>query len=346
MTRTHPETSGKEPRRSNDDFQQIFLIPLALFFLLFFSQVAEANFGIPVLVVMLFPIAFAVMTCGLSLITVTVIEGLVLRRALNLGYIQAFWASFLANAFSTLLGCWLVFFLTPLTILLFIPCWSIAIILLHKSFKVFASRTGFLENFAQRKGLCQSTFIAIGVVVGGLASVIPICSGNNDFFPASIPFAILLVCFVFIASVIVEGNVIARMYPDKGQKIGRAALIMNIISYTVLLLGSGIYLLINPPKLSLHSESMEALSQLGVFKSNIETCFYRHPGQESSCGRMDLSSTKSFDYQFNTKPADKSRSFSISAHLKNGTFLDKITLSRDDKGKATCQGKGRFEETC
>jgi len=220
---------------------------LMVTFLFFTCKTAYANVPIGAALMMTFPLMSMFVSWGLALLVAILFEGLVLKKSLELNYLQAFKASFLANAFSTLIGVGIA--IAYSSSFAFLICWIPGTILLKRYFKILAEKSGYLLKFAKGKILPFVTFLGIGFIGMFLGALLlpwsHFGSGlykgkipeHNDFL--IIPALIILLILGFIITVIIEGVIVARLFPEKQRKIVLAVLKMNFYSYVVLLLVTG-----------------------------------------------------------------------------------------------------------
>ncbi len=217
--------------------KRLKFIALVTFFLFSIRQPAYANVPIGAAFVMAFPLLAIISSWGWALAAAVLIEGLILRRRLGLKYIEAFRASFLANLFSTLIGIGIG--IAYSSSFAFLICWIPGTIILKRCFVSLAKSTGRFQNLAKRRILCFITFLGvgfIGVLLGGL--LLHWKSSAPNFFMI-IPISAILLILGFMITVITEGFIVARRFPQKQNDIIPAVVLMNLFSYSVLLLVMG-----------------------------------------------------------------------------------------------------------
>lgn len=230
---------------------KVKILPLMLFFLFFIHKSAYANVPIGAALVMAFPLLSMFVSWGLALLAAILIEGLFLKKMLNLNYLAAYKASVLANAFSTLIGIGIA--IAYSSSFAFLICWIPGAILLKRFFRFLTEKIRYLENFAKRKFFSFVAFLGIGflgMILGGL--LLPWSHFGSALYRGKIPapnffliipaFAMLLI-LGFLITLITEGVIIARLFPQKERNILRAVAVMNLFSYLALLLATGINIL-------------------------------------------------------------------------------------------------------
>jgi hypothetical protein len=226
------------------------ILPMFIF-LFFMYKSAYANVPIGAAFVMAFPLVSMFVSWGLALLAAILIEGLFLKRMLNLNYLAAYKISILANAFSTLIGVGIA--IAYSSSFAFLICWIPGAILLKRLFRYLAEKIGYLENFAKRRFLSFIAFLGIGflgMILGGL--LLPWSHFGSALYRGKVPapnffliipaFAMLLI-LGFLITLITEGAIVARFFPQKQRNILRAVAMMNLFSYLAILLATGISIL-------------------------------------------------------------------------------------------------------
>ena len=221
-------------------------ILLAAFVLLsLFPQAAYANeVLVPVVLIGAFTTVTAIRTFGIALLAVILIEALILRRREQLGYVQAFKISSLANLLSTFIGAGVAFWYSLGTFFFLGVLIGAAIM------------TWFASSFLNRTGYAQtSTPWWIGSYIGWVAGGIGGCTlgaltiPGHSYYPVhrlsfseselvvAVFAAVGLLLLGFLGSVVSEGYVVARYIPNR-KKVLSTVLLMNTISYVALLVAS------------------------------------------------------------------------------------------------------------
>jgi hypothetical protein len=239
--------------RNKFDFRQEALRRInylgAIFGLLcLFPQSGLANIPLlPVMDIMGYPFIMAITSFGITLVAVIIIEAIVLKRCSQLDYKESVTISAKANGFSTLIGGGIG--ITYSSSFAAMVCLLIGAYIFMLIFKSFSDNIDFLERFGKRKVLSFISFLALGIIayiLGILAFPLYTISGHHFFggIPLStagkifisIPSAILLYLIGFILSVISEGFIINRYFPIQEKNSLYTILIMNGVSYLILLL--------------------------------------------------------------------------------------------------------------
>lgn len=216
--------------------------------ILTFSLIQNGRANVPILPVMDimgFPFLSAISTSGLALLVIILIEALVLQKRERLGYIKSLKLSGLANAFSTLLGGGIVISYSSSFAAMF--GLIIGSIIFMFIFRSISQNIIYLKRFGQNVTLCFFAFFGLGIIVSVLGTLsmplynyfhahhIEIHFSTSSKIFISIPAAIGLYLIGFILTVISESYIIKRYFPDKENHGFYTILIMNIVSYLVLL---------------------------------------------------------------------------------------------------------------
>ncbi len=219
--------------------------------LLFTCKVAYANVPIGAAFVMSFPVLSMFVTWGLALLAVILIEGFILKKKLDLNYVEAFNASFQANVFSTLIGIGIAVAYT--SSVAFLVCWIPGAIVLQRYFKMLAEKTGCCVNFEKRKVVSFMASLGIGLMGLFLGSLLSPWSHfgsalyKGKAIPPNyfliIPVSLALLILGFMITLIVEGAIVARLFPQKQKKVVPVVVVMNLFSYIFLLLVTGLKVL-------------------------------------------------------------------------------------------------------
>lgn len=213
-----------------------------------YPQSGWANIPIlPVTDIMGYPFLMAFSSFGLTLVAVIIIEALVLKRCSQLDYKEAVKLSAMANGFSTLIGGGIFIAYSSSFTAMF--CLIIGAYIFMGIFKSFSHNIEFLERLGKKKVLSFISFLVLGItayILGILAFPLYIISGHHFFggislsplgkIFISIPSMIILYLIGFGLSVISEGYIINRHFPGQEKNSLFTVLIMNGVSYLVLLL--------------------------------------------------------------------------------------------------------------
>lgn len=199
---------------------------------------AYANVPIGGAMVMALPFVSLLSSWGLALVVAVLIEILVLKQRLDLKYFEAGKLSLYANIFSTLIGVGIG--IAYSSSIAFLVCWIPGSIFLLKCFNSLSDKTGFLKHFTKIKILRIIPFLAMGIIGLFFGTFLtpeiyrsPQSQASNQFIKL-ISFVVLL-ALGFVITFLTEGYIIARRHLQKSDKIISAVILMNLISYTVLM---------------------------------------------------------------------------------------------------------------
>ena len=186
---------------------------------------------------MTLPLASLYPSWGFSLVAVTLIEMLVMKRKLDLKYFEALKLSLYANLFSTVIGAGIaITYSAGSTFFIF---WIPGSLLLFRWFFYLSTKTGFLINFSKKKVLCFLPFLAVGII--GFIFGYILTPDTIKGVPTPTPLFLKIISLIillptgFLITFITEGYIIARCYSREPDKMISTVFFMNLISYTFLL---------------------------------------------------------------------------------------------------------------
>jgi hypothetical protein len=187
--------------------------------------------------VMTLPMVSLYPSWGSSLVAVILIEMLVIKRKLDLKYLEALKLSLYANLFSTLIGAGIP--LAYSSSFAFLIFWIPGSFLLFRWFTYLSTKTGFLKNSSKNKALRLLPFLAIGIIGFFFGYILTPVTVRLDeiIFPLFLQLISLIILLTtgFLITFITEGYIIARCYSQKPDKIISTVLLMNLISYIALI---------------------------------------------------------------------------------------------------------------
>jgi hypothetical protein len=228
--------------------RRVFLI---LGGILSFTQVAWADGGIGPIFLLILPLPWvsiltARLTFGISLILIIAIEALVLKLRARLSCIKSLILSIVANIFSMLigLGIWGV---GVLGLIYAIIAALIAGTLLFAYMLIsICRRTGYYSILVAKR-IPHSVFYVISVLVFPLLCITAWFVGR---LPGSLTFSLSscvswggTLLIGFILTIISEGFIVIRFVPENHPKIVSTVVLMNVLSYIVLIAVAGFLIL-------------------------------------------------------------------------------------------------------
>lgn len=240
-----------------DTMQDKIKFLFTLLFILCAVQPAHADFPIwPVMSLMNIPFIATIASAGMLLVIVILLESLVLWISASLPLFESLKLSIMANLYSTFIGvCITVAYSAGLMAIVgsFIGArWFTSM------FADLSENTGQFGWLAQRRNLCFILFLSggLGVTFLGVA-MMPGHGINYEHASLSImreleakgvfPGTLLLLASGFLLTCISEGYVLARKMKNK-DKVIKTVLLMNVVSYALLLFLSIYYFLTVKPK--------------------------------------------------------------------------------------------------
>lgn len=220
--------------------------------LLFFAQVARANVGIGPIFYLMLPyvsIITARLTFGISLILIIAIEALVLWIRGRLSAIKSLILSLVANIFSMLIGVGIYWSLRSIFTMIAVLIGGT--LLFAYMFISICKRTDFHSNLISKRIphwvfyiLSFLVFPLLCIAMGFVMSHIPYdyLYGNiSSLVPGLAWGGLLLIGFVL--TIISEGFIVIRFVPKNHPKIISTVVLMNALSYAVLMSVLGILML-------------------------------------------------------------------------------------------------------
>jgi hypothetical protein len=192
---------------------------------------------------MAFPLITMIMSYGIALIFIILIEGFIFKKLLATAYLNAFIISLRANLFSTAIGAGIGIFATVPE--LFIIGWIILTVLFANWLKFIAQKTGYFKKL-------KAGLYIVCIIVGAAALYISISVRFQKiwllfttFSDIKITFLLLaFLVFGFIISFVSESYIIIRITKDNNSKMVPAVFKVNLVSYLVLILFTVIRVLI------------------------------------------------------------------------------------------------------
>jgi len=217
---------------------KVINILFAFFITLIFARSSYSNVPIGGAVAMTLPFVSLIPSWGFALVVVIFIEMLILKKHLDLQYLEASKISIFVNLLSTLIGAGI--FIAYTSSFAFLICWIPGAIFLKKCFISLSDKTGYLQDFAKKKILTFFVFLSIGFIgflFGALLTPGIFELPVSQVFSKSISVIsfIILLFLGFIITLIMEGYILVKHKSQKSDKVIPTILSMNAISYAVLL---------------------------------------------------------------------------------------------------------------
>ncbi len=190
---------------------------------------------------------------GVALIAIILIEALILSKREQISYRESLMLSLYANVLSTSIGL-VIFLIYSSTIYIIILLGIPISFSFAKMLKSFSANTGVLADLSRKTGLVVFIFAVVFVFVVPITGVFTISGhsylnirGQAGFSNAqeiiiAILAAFVLVIIGFFLSIISEGFIITRQISKRRKEIVSTIFVMNLISYTVLMLASTFFI--------------------------------------------------------------------------------------------------------
>jgi hypothetical protein len=216
-------------------------IILTLGGILSFTQAAWADGGMGFLIFVPLPLlsVFTVrLTYGFSLVLIIAIEALVLKLRGRFGWKKSIILSFVANIFSTLIGMGIFGVCETFSLIYITAALFAGALLFAYMFNTIFRRTGYYSTLIANRFPNWVFYVACFLAFPLLciaAWLVGKAPATLTFRPSSLAALGGLLIIGFILTIISEGFIVIRFVPKNYPKIVSTVVLMNALSYIVLI---------------------------------------------------------------------------------------------------------------